>query len=95
MNINEFFWGGYVHIISSILMIIAIIRFVKISWDTRSEVSLSDIIGILSWLTLALLPVVNFSLAIVCWMHIGIAYIVNGMSKLDEIVLFKKQSKKL
>jgi hypothetical protein len=95
VNINEFFWGGYVHIISSILMIIAIIRFVKISWDTRSEVSLSDIIGILSWLTLALLPVVNFSLAIVCWMHIGIAYIVNGMSKLDEIVLFKKQSKKL
>jgi hypothetical protein len=95
ITVESFLWGGPIHVIASILMIIAIIRFVKISWNTRSEVSLSDIIGILSWLILALIPVFNFSLAIVCWIHIGITYMIDGMSKLDDIVVFKKQSKKL
>lgn len=94
MNISyhTFLFGGWLYIVSGILMTLFIGLYVRSEWVRKKRVSVSDIIGIISWLIMGWCPIVNFALAFVVGINNLISWFIDVMIQADDIVIYKDKT---
>ena len=97
MNISyhDFGYDGWITIVSGIILLLFTSYYVYTEYKRKKEVSLSDIIGIISWIILGFIPIIGFTITIIVIVNRGITLLVFLMAKADEVKILKSLDKEL
>lgn len=88
---HDFGYTGNITLISGCIVTLYVINYVRREYARTSRVSLSDVLGIISWEVLAFLPVVGVALCIVISIQLFISKMVDIMFNADSIILFQRK----
>jgi hypothetical protein len=83
--------GGWLYIVSGIIMTIWVIIYVRTEWNRKQFVSVSDIIGVISWMMLSWYPIANFPLMIVVTGNNLINMLIGLLVRADEKIIYKRK----
>ena len=89
---HAFLFGGWLYIISGILMTLFIGLYVRSEWIRKKRVSVADIVGIISWMIMGWCPIFNFSLAIVIGINKCVGWCIDVMIKADDKIIYKDKT---
>lgn len=92
LSYHVFLFGGWLYIVSGILMTLFIGLYVRSEWVRKKRVSVLDIVGIISWLIMSWCPIVNFALAIVIGIHRVIGWVIDLMLKAEDKIIYEDKS---
>jgi len=95
ISYHDFGYTGWITIVSGIILLPFTSYYVYREYKRKKEVSLSDIIGIISWVILGFIPVIGVAVTIVVVINRGITLLVFLMFKADEIKIIKSSDKEL